>query len=136
MFLRFSFFYMGVVYSASFAFLSFYCHSRFRFHPLLPVLLFRHCFLPRISYVCLFLFSFWAEVFFCGFRHNRSCDKLQVYFLKCLLSSNNIFLLLVFWLSNISFITFVLFFIFIFFSFVVRILDDHALIVVLTYLCT
>ena len=133
MLLQFLFFYSEMVYSVSFIFLSFYCHSRFhfRFHPLLPILLFRHCFLPQISHFCLFLFSFWAEVAFHRFHHNRSCNKLQVRFLSSFLSSDDIFLLLVF---MVAYHIHAVFRALLFFSLAVRILVDRTL-VVLTYPC-
>ena len=89
-------FYLELVYSVSFVFLSFYCQSCFHFHPLFSLLLFHHCFLPRISYVCLSLFSFWTGVAFRCFHHNCSFNKLQVHFLSPFLSSNDISLLMVF----------------------------------------
>ena len=101
-------FYSEVVYSVSCVFLSFYYHSCFRFHPLFHLLLFWHCFLPQSyvclpqSYVSLFLLSFGMEVFFCRFRHNCSCNKLQVFFLSRFLSSNNIFY---FWFFRSSIIS-------------------------------
>ena len=137
MFLRFLFFCSEVVYSVSFAFLSFYCHSRFRFHPLLHFLLFRYCFLHQISYICLFLFSFSVEVLFFRFRHNRSCDKLQVRFLSRFLISNDFFLLLVFLVVwYIAYHIRAVFQIRLFLSFVIHILVDHVPVVVLIYPCT
>ena len=85
-----------------------FCFAWFCFH-FYPLALFRHCFLPRINYVCFFLFSFWIGVIFPYFHHNCSWNKLQVCFLSRSLNSNDIFYFCFFWLSNTSFVTFPLF---------------------------